>query len=65
MAQCASLIAPYALLLANKGLSDESYAAAEETMGLDGLVASFSVMFLRAAAFRIDPPANDPIPLAA
>ena len=57
-------------MLANKGLSDASYAAAEKTMGLESLVAlvaatgSFSMTCLTAATFDIDPPANDPIPLA-
>jgi 4-carboxymuconolactone decarboxylase len=57
-------------LLADKALSDESYAAAEKTMGLESLVAlvaavgSFSMTCLTAATFQIDPPANDPIPLA-
>jgi 4-carboxymuconolactone decarboxylase len=57
-------------LLANKGLSDESYAAAEETMGLESLVAlvasigSFSMTCLTAATFRIEPPRPNPTPLA-
>jgi 4-carboxymuconolactone decarboxylase len=57
-------------LLANKGLSDETYAAAEKTMGLDGLVAlvastgSFSMTCMTAATFGIDPPAANPTPLA-
>jgi 4-carboxymuconolactone decarboxylase len=57
-------------LLADKGLSEESYAAAEKTMGLEHLVAlvatvgSFSMTCLTAATFQIGPPANDPIPLA-
>ena len=57
-------------LLADKGLSDASYAAAEKTMGLEHLVAlvatvgSFSMTCLTAATFQIDPPANDPAPLA-
>jgi 4-carboxymuconolactone decarboxylase len=57
-------------ILANKGLSAESYAAAEKTMGLESLVAlvatvgSFSMTCLTAATFQIDPPASDPIPLA-
>ena len=57
-------------LLADKGLSDESYAAAEKTMGLEHLVAlvarvgSFSMTCLIAATFQIDPPPNDPTPLA-
>jgi hypothetical protein len=57
-------------LVANKGLSDESYAAAEKTMGLESLVAlvasvgSFSMTCLTAATFQIDPPATAPISLA-
>jgi hypothetical protein len=57
-------------LLANKGLSDETYAAAEKTMGLESLVAlvastgSFSMTCLTAATFGIDPPAANPTPLA-
>ena len=57
-------------VLANKGLSDESYAAAEKTMGLESLVAliatigSFSMTCLTAATFGIDPPPTNPAPLA-
>jgi 4-carboxymuconolactone decarboxylase len=57
-------------VLANKGLSDESYAAAEKTMGLESLVAliatigSFSMTCLTAATFGIDPPLTNPTPLA-
>jgi 4-carboxymuconolactone decarboxylase len=57
-------------LLANKGLGDETYAAAEKTMGLESLVAlvastgSFSMTCLTAATFGIDPPAANPTPLA-
>src|SRR5215472_4650822 len=57
-------------LLANKGLSDESYAAAEKTMGLESLVAlvaaigSFSMTCLTAATFAVDPPSANPTPLA-
>ena len=56
-------------LLANKGLSDETYAAAEKTMGLKDLVAltavtgSFSMTCLTANTFGIDPPAENPTPL--
>jgi 4-carboxymuconolactone decarboxylase len=56
-------------LLANKGLSDETYAAAEKTMGLEDLVAlvatvgSFSMTCLTAATFQIAPPADNPTPL--
>jgi len=57
-------------LLANKGLSDATYAAAEKTMGLESLVAlvaligSFSMTCITAATFGIDPPAENPAPLA-
>ena len=57
-------------VLANKGLSDESYAAAEKTVGLESLVAliatigSFSMTCLTAATFGIDPPPANPTPLA-
>ena len=57
-------------ILANKGLSDATYAAAEKTMGLESLVAlvattgSFSMTCITAGTFKIDPPANDPTPLA-
>src|SRR3984893_12002064 len=57
-------------LLANKSLSDETYAAAEKTTGLESLVAlvastgSFSMTCLTAATFRIDPPPANPTPLA-
>ncbi len=57
-------------LLANKGLSDETYAAAEAAMGLKDLVAlvasigSFSTTCMTANTFGIDPPAANPTPLA-
>jgi len=57
-------------LLANKGVSDETYAAAEKTMGLESLVAlvaltgSFSMTCLTATTFAIDPPTENPTPLA-
>src|SRR5690349_23685448 len=57
-------------ILANKGLSDATYAAAEKTMGLESLVAlvastgSFSMTCLTAATFGVDPPAENPTPLA-
>ena len=57
-------------LLANKSLSDETYAAAEKTMGLESLVAlvattgSFSMTCMTAATFGIDPPSANPTPLA-
>jgi 4-carboxymuconolactone decarboxylase len=57
-------------ILANKGLSDATYAAAEKTMGLESLVAlvaltgSFSMTCMTAGTFGIDPPAENPVPLA-
>ena len=57
-------------MLANKGLSGGTYAAAEKTMGLESLVAlvattgSFSMTCLTAGTFDVDPPADNPIPLA-
>ena len=57
-------------LLANKGLSDGTYAAAEQAMGLESLVAlvastgSFSMTCLTANTFAIEPPAANPTPLA-
>jgi 4-carboxymuconolactone decarboxylase len=57
-------------LLANKRLSDETYAAAEKLMGLESLVAlvattgSFSMTCLTANSFQIEPPTNGPTPLA-
>ena len=57
-------------LLANKGVSDETYAAAEKTMGLESMVAlvaltgSFSMTCLTATTFAIDPPTENPTPLA-
>jgi 4-carboxymuconolactone decarboxylase len=57
-------------LLANKGVSDDTYAAAEKTMGEKDLVAlvattgSFSMTCMTANTFGIDPPAENPTPLA-
>jgi 4-carboxymuconolactone decarboxylase len=57
-------------LLANKTLSDATYAAAEKTMGLEALVAlvastgSFSMTCMTANSFGIEPPADNPTPLA-
>jgi 4-carboxymuconolactone decarboxylase len=57
-------------LLANKGISDATYAAAEKTMGLKDLVAlvattgSFSTTCITAGTFQIDPPSPNPTPLA-
>jgi hypothetical protein len=56
--------------LTDKGLSDDRYTAAEKVMGLESLVAlvaavgSFSMTCLTAATFEIDPPPNNPTPLA-
>ena len=57
-------------LLANKGLSDASYAAAEKTLGEEHLVAAvattgtFSMTCMTANTFGIDPPPENPTPLA-
>jgi hypothetical protein len=57
-------------LLANKGLDDKTYASAQDTMGLEGLVGlvastgSFSMTCLTAKTFGIDPPPANPTPLA-
>jgi len=57
-------------ILAHKGLSDASYAAAEKAMGLESLVAlvaaigAFSMTCITAGTFEINPPADDPVPLA-
>jgi hypothetical protein len=57
-------------ILADKRLRDASYDAAEKTMGLEHLVAlvaaigAFSMTCITAATFQINPPANDPVPLA-
>jgi hypothetical protein len=57
-------------LLENKRLGDGTYAAAEKTMGLQSLVAliaatgAFSMTCMTANTFEIDPPADDPTPLA-
>ena len=57
-------------LLANKGLTEATYAAAEKTMGLESLVAlvastgSFSMTCMTASTFGIEPPAANPTPLA-
>ena len=57
-------------LLNNKKLSDQTYAAAEKTMGLEGLVnliavvGSFAMTCMTACAFDVDPPADNPVPLA-
>jgi len=57
-------------ILANKGLSDKTYAAAEAALGLPDLVAlvattgSFSMTCMTAATFQVAPPADNPTPLA-
>ena len=57
-------------LLANKAVGDQAYAAAEKTMGLESLVAlvattgSFSMTCMTANTFGIEPPAENPTPLA-
>ena len=57
-------------ILANKNLSDASYAAAEKTMGTESLVAlvatigSFSMTCITAGTFGVDAPADNPTPLA-
>jgi 4-carboxymuconolactone decarboxylase len=57
-------------ILADKGLSDATYAAAEKTMGLESLVAlvttvgTFSTTCITAGTFKIDPPVDNPTPLA-
>ena len=57
-------------ILANKGLSDETYAAAEKSLGLDNLVAlvattgAFSMTCITTATFQVAPPADNPTPLA-
>jgi len=57
-------------LLTAKGLSDQTYAAAEKTMGLESLVAlvattgSFSMTCMTASSFGVEPPAANPTPLA-
>jgi 4-carboxymuconolactone decarboxylase len=57
-------------LLADKKLGDETYAAAEKAMGVESLVAlvattgSFSMTCLTASTFAIEPPRENPTPLA-
>lgn len=57
-------------VLADKRLSDATYAAAEKTMGVEALVAlvattgSFSMTCITANSFAIEPPADNPTPLA-
>jgi 4-carboxymuconolactone decarboxylase len=57
-------------LLGNKQVSNETYAAADKAMGTKDLVAlvatigSFSMTCMTAGTFGIDPPADNPTPLA-
>ena len=57
-------------LLANKGLSDATYAAADKALGEEHLVAAvattgnFSMTCMTANTFGIEPPAENPTPLA-
>jgi 4-carboxymuconolactone decarboxylase len=57
-------------ILTNKRLGNETYAAAALTMGEESLVAlvattgSFSMTCMTAGTFGIEPPADDPTPLA-
>jgi 4-carboxymuconolactone decarboxylase len=57
-------------LLADKKVSDATYAAAEKALGIESLVAvvattgSFSMTCLTANTFAIEPPADNPSPLA-
>ena len=57
-------------LLSTKRLSDTTYADAEQTLGLEDLVVlvaavgSFSMTCLTAGAFDVDPPDENPTPLA-
>lgn len=57
-------------LLASKVLRNETYAMAEKTMGLESLVAliattgNFSTTCMVANSFEVDPPADNPTPLA-
>ena len=56
-------------LLADKGLSDETYAAAEKTMGVEDLVAlvssigNFSTTCMTANTFQLTAPEENPTPL--
>jgi len=57
-------------LLANNGLGDDTYAAAEKILGLEGLITliastgNFSTTCITANAFAIEPPPVNPTPLA-
>jgi 4-carboxymuconolactone decarboxylase len=56
-------------VLASKKLSDETYSAAERTLGLESLIAlvaatgSFSMTCISANSFGLEPPADNPTPL--
>jgi 4-carboxymuconolactone decarboxylase len=57
-------------LTATRRLSDETYARAEKTLGLESLVAivaatgSFAMTCMTANSFGVEPPADNPTPLA-
>jgi hypothetical protein len=57
-------------ILADRRLSDETYAAAEKALGVESLVAlvattgSFSMTCMTANTFAVEPPADNPTPLA-
>jgi 4-carboxymuconolactone decarboxylase len=57
-------------LLAHKTLSDATYVAAEKALGIESLVAavastgSFSMTCMTANSFGVEPPADNPTPLA-
>jgi 4-carboxymuconolactone decarboxylase len=57
-------------LLVNKNLTDATYSAAEKDLGIESLVAavattgSFSMTCMTANTFGIEPPADNPTPLA-
>jgi hypothetical protein len=56
-------------ILADRGISHASYAVVEKTTGsrlatLVATIGAFSMTRITAANFQIDPPANDPVPLA-
>jgi 4-carboxymuconolactone decarboxylase len=57
-------------VLADKRVSDATYAAAEKTMGTESLIAliattgSFSITCMTPNTFGIEPPADNPTPLA-
>jgi 4-carboxymuconolactone decarboxylase len=57
-------------ILVDRRLSDETYAAAEKALGVESLVAlvattgSFSMTCMTANTFAVEPPADNPTPLA-